>query len=81
MRLPALSLVLVGGLSGAAPDATYRGAMVAPPSPKPRFVLTDTSGAPFDFWEEPGDRSRSSSSAIATVPTNARGTWPPSESR
>ena len=21
-----------------------------PPLPKPRFVLTDTSGAPFDFW-------------------------------
>jgi len=30
--------------------ATYRGGMVTPPLPKPRFVLTDTSGAPFDFW-------------------------------
>src|SRR6201993_4053801 len=30
--------------------ATYRGGLVAPPLPKPRFVLTDTSGAPFDFW-------------------------------
>jgi len=29
---------------------TYRGGLVAPPLPKPRFVLTDTSGAPFDFW-------------------------------
>ncbi len=28
----------------------YRGGMVTPPLPKPRFVLTDTSGAPFDFW-------------------------------
>jgi protein SCO1/2 len=27
----------------------YRGGMVSPPLPKPRFVLTDTSGAPFDF--------------------------------
>jgi protein SCO1/2 len=32
------------------PQATYRGGLVAPPLPKPRFVLTDTSGAPFDFW-------------------------------
>src|SRR6266852_5726916 len=29
----------------------YRGGLVAPPLPKPRFVLTDTSGAPFDFWK------------------------------
>ena len=28
---------------------TYRGGMVTPPLPKPRFVLTDTSGAAFDF--------------------------------
>lgn len=28
----------------------YRGGLVTPPLPKPRFVLTDTSGAPFDFW-------------------------------
>jgi protein SCO1 len=28
----------------------YRGGIVTPPLPKPRFVLTDTSGAPFDFW-------------------------------
>ena len=32
-------------------DATYRGGLVTPPLPKPRFVLTDTSGAPFDFWQ------------------------------
>jgi protein SCO1 len=31
-------------------SGTYRGGMVTPPLPKPRFVLTDTSGAPFDFW-------------------------------
>ena len=28
---------------------TYRGGMVAPPLPKPKFVLPDTSGAAFDF--------------------------------
>jgi protein SCO1/2 len=27
----------------------YRGGLVTPPLPKPAFVLTDTSGAPFDF--------------------------------
>jgi protein SCO1/2 len=33
-------------------QATYRGGLVTPPLPKPRFTLTDTSGAPFDFWRE-----------------------------
>jgi protein SCO1 len=28
----------------------YLGALVSPPLPKPRFTLTDTAGAPFDFW-------------------------------
>jgi len=28
----------------------FRGGIVTPPLPKPRFVLTDTSGARFDFW-------------------------------
>lgn len=32
--------------------ATYRGGLVTPPLPRPRFTLTDTSGAPFDFWQE-----------------------------
>jgi protein SCO1/2 len=32
------------------PEAIYRGGLIMPPLPKPRFVLTDTSGAPFDFW-------------------------------
>jgi protein SCO1/2 len=30
----------------------YRGGMVTPPLSKPNFVLTDTSGAPFDFRNE-----------------------------
>ena len=33
------------------PDATYRGGLVTPPLAKPRIVLTDTSGAAFDFWQ------------------------------
>jgi protein SCO1/2 len=30
-------------------NSAYRGGLVDPPMPKPRFVLTDTSGTPFDF--------------------------------
>lgn len=33
------------------PQATYRGGLVTPPLPKPHLILTDTSGAPFDFWK------------------------------
>jgi protein SCO1/2 len=29
----------------------YRGGLVTPPLLKPRFILTDTSGAPYDFWD------------------------------
>ena len=47
MRLPAL-LLMVCFVAGA---ETYRGALITPPLPKPRFVLTDTSNSPFDFWE------------------------------
>jgi len=32
--------------------AAYHGGIVTPPLPKPKFTLTDTSGAPFDFWSE-----------------------------
>jgi len=32
------------------PEPTYLGGLVTPPLQKPRFTLTDTSGAPFDFW-------------------------------
>jgi protein SCO1/2 len=31
---------------------TYRGGMITPPLPKPSFVLTDTSGAAFNFRNE-----------------------------
>src|ERR1700733_9782873 len=30
-------------------EGKYRGGLVSPPLPKPKFTLTDTSGAPFDF--------------------------------
>src|SRR5438105_1571545 len=36
----------------AAAATTYRGGLVRPPLPKPRFTLIDTSGAPFDFWSK-----------------------------
>ena len=35
--------------SAVAADFAYRGGLVAPPLLKPKFVLTDTSGSPFDF--------------------------------
>ena len=30
----------------------YHGGFVTPPLPKPKFTLTNTSSAPFDFWSE-----------------------------
>jgi len=32
------------------PEAAYRGGMVTPPLPKPKFTLTDTSNAPYELW-------------------------------
>jgi protein SCO1/2 len=32
--------------------AEYHGGLVSPPLAKPKFTLTDTSGAPFDFWSK-----------------------------
>src|ERR1700693_5381389 len=46
LRFFCLSLVMVALVSG----QTYRGGLVTPPLPKPRFILTDTSGASYDFW-------------------------------
>jgi protein SCO1 len=31
-------------------ETTYRGGLVSPPLPKPKIMLTDTSGAPYDLW-------------------------------
>ena len=48
-RLLCASLVLgLAVMHGEA--ASYLGGLVNPPLPKPRFTLTDTNGAPFDFW-------------------------------
>jgi protein SCO1/2 len=32
--------------------AAYRGGVVTPPLPKPKFLLTDTSNAPYDLWSK-----------------------------
>src|SRR5450631_3213289 len=36
-------------VQAAGAEAAYRGGIVSPPLPKPKFTLTDTSGASFDF--------------------------------
>jgi protein SCO1 len=59
MRSHLFALVLALAFLAPAHQASgdsLRGGIVMPPLPKPRFVLTDTSGAPFDFW----DRTRGS---------------------
>jgi protein SCO1 len=43
------SNVAVDADQGGHLQATYRGGLVTPPLPKPRFTLIDTSGAPFNF--------------------------------
>lgn len=50
-RLTAIILVWTTwqSSSAVAADFTYRGGLVSPPLPKPKFVLTDTSGTSFDF--------------------------------
>jgi protein SCO1/2 len=47
-------LLLFASLAAAQPRNTdnYRGGLVTPPLPKPRFVLTDTSGGAFDFRQK-----------------------------
>ena len=52
LRFFCLALILAPLLSAQpATTANYRGGIVTPPLPKPRFILTDTSGATFDFRE------------------------------
>jgi protein SCO1/2 len=45
---------MLPSLVSAQPGSTgsYRGGLVTPPLPKPAFVLTDTSGAAFDFRQK-----------------------------
>jgi protein SCO1/2 len=53
MKSRSLGLALIFACLMSAQQAkndTYRGGLVTPPLPKPTFVLTDTSGAQFDFW-------------------------------
>ncbi len=38
-----------GKVSELTPATDYRGGLVSPSLPKPKFTLTDTGGAPFDF--------------------------------
>src|ERR1700680_4334576 len=45
--LPILASVMLAQQS----TGNYRGGIVTPPLPKPRFILTDTSGAAFDFMQ------------------------------
>jgi len=59
VKLPFVGVVILALSLGGHPSvawpgtgATYRGGLVTPPLPKPKFVLTDTSGAPFDFWRD-----------------------------
>src|SRR5262249_42459581 len=48
-RMLALLVALAWCVPAAAGES-LRGGLVTPPLPRPRFVLEDTRGAPFDFW-------------------------------
>jgi protein SCO1/2 len=54
MKLGFLLLVTFASLAPAQVGGanTFRGGLVTPPLPKPAFILTDTSGAPFDFRQK-----------------------------
>lgn len=48
----AVLISLIAACGGDVPAGVLQGEVVDPPSPKPSFVLTDTSGEPFDFAAE-----------------------------
>jgi protein SCO1/2 len=53
LRFFSFPLILASLLSAQqANTGSYRGGLVTPPPPKPGFVLTDTSGAAFDFRQK-----------------------------
>ena len=54
---------------------SYRGGLITPPLPKPRFVLTDTRAPLSISGTELRVRLRSCFSATLTVPTSAPCTW------
>ena len=47
-----LLIVAFAFLMSAQQAGLWRGGVVTPPLPKPGFVLTDTSGAAFDFKQQ-----------------------------
>lgn len=49
MKPKFLLILICASVASAQPGGGYRGGLVSPPLPKPEFVLTDTSGAAFDF--------------------------------
>lgn len=49
MQPRCLAFLLTLTALASAQQGAYRGGLVSPPLPKPAFVLTDTSGAAFDF--------------------------------
>jgi protein SCO1/2 len=49
LRFFSLILILASPVFAQQGSGNYRGGIVTPPLPKPAFVLTDTSGAAFDF--------------------------------
>jgi protein SCO1/2 len=48
----AMVAVLAGTGIAQTAGQEYRGGLITPPLPKPKFTLTDTSGRPFDFREK-----------------------------
>ena len=62
-------------LAQAARMDDYRGGLITPPLPKPRFILTDTSGRPFDFPQGQRAMSRCCSSVTHIAPISVRCTW------
>lgn len=47
-----LTLISAPALLAQTPTGSYRGGLVTPPLPKPRFILADTSGRAFDFSQQ-----------------------------
>jgi protein SCO1 len=51
LRLLAACFIFAPVVFQAAETDGFRGGLITPPLPKPRFTLTDTSGRPFHFYE------------------------------
>src|SRR5256885_2112732 len=57
-------------------ETTYRGGVVTPPMPKPKFTLMNTSGPRLIFGQRLRVTSPFSFLDIRIVPTSVRCTWP-----